>query len=551
MTNELQEKIKKEIEINENHINNFPLETETGTKKMKEKFHRKAVEERNAYIEKEIPKFKEYQKQAYKELYSYVQANTPEDKSNQYNEEQQNLEELLKILPLTNDKISLEMKLGYAHIFYELSEEAGASLKVINACLLDFIQKMKDAQIELTINNFNYSPFTLSYMTALLTNKGQENFDDLMQESFKSIYWECPEIIMHLKRNLLYLVKKNYQKLKEYNHTLATKVVTEKNLTVNSIENVYQNARNELEIKKAKDEYNNIQLFLNKNKNIDDYIEGSPLRNKSFNHLVIKETYHDLTEEEKEVFDREIINLGKHLQVLKEYYRYESIVKDLIGRFKKKEESKTKYVTKQKEIETEEKTREKLYKEYQKANGIGLFARKNETKQAEIKVKMKEQINKLDKLYQELEELEIDIKIAENLTEGSSIYDALIASLSSYTYIEKVMIEKFKDIDVDFNLSNYVKEYLEFIYNPNADFLRKITVLLDYDIARVISEKYELLGIHLDKEEISPDSIDSEIQTVNVVTLVNNIKASNMSIDQMKLICDINKIDYKLEEEIL
>ena len=551
MTNELQEKIKKEIEVNENHINNFPLETETGTKKMKEKFHRKAVEERNAYIEKEIPKFKEYQKQAYKELYSYVQANTPEDKSNQYNEEQQNLEELLKILPLTNDKISLEMKLGYAHIFYELSEEAGASLKVINACLLDFIQKMKDAQIELTINNFNYSPFTLSYMTALLTNKGQENFDDLMQESFKSIYWECPEIIMHLKRNLLYLVKKNYQKLKEYNHTLATKVVTEKNLTVNSIENVYQNARNELEIKKAKDEYNNIQLFLNKNKNIDDYIEGSPLRNKSFNHLVIKETYQDLTEEEKEVFDREIINLGKHLQVLKEYYRYESIVKDLIGRFKKKEESKTKYVTKQKEIETEEKTREKLYKEYQKANGIGLFARKNETKQAEIKVKMKEQINKLDKLYQELEELEIDIKIAENLTEGSSIYDALIASLSSYTYIEKVMIEKFKDIDVDFNLCNYVKEYLEFIYNPNADFLRKITVLLDYDIARVISEKYELLGIHLDKEEISPDSIDSEIQTVNVVTLVNNIKASNMSINQMKLICDINKIDYKLEEEIL
>ena len=31
MTNELQEQIKKEIEVNENHINNFPLETETGT----------------------------------------------------------------------------------------------------------------------------------------------------------------------------------------------------------------------------------------------------------------------------------------------------------------------------------------------------------------------------------------------------------------------------------------------------------------------------------------------------------------------------------------
>lgn len=551
MTNEIQAKIKEEITINENHINNFPLETETGTKKMKEKFHRNAVKERNAYIEKELIKFKEYQKSTYQELYSYVQANMPEDKSNQYKEDQQNLEEMIKILPLTNDKISLEIKLGYAHIFYELSEEAGASLKVINACILDFVQKMKDAQIELTVNNFSYSPFTLSYMTALLENKDKENFDDLMQESFKEIYWECPEIIMHIKRNLQYLVKKNQQKLKEYNHALAMKVVQERNLTINTFENVYQSTRSKLESTKAKDEYNNLQMFLNKVKNIDDYLQGAPLRSKSFNHLVIKETYQELTEEEKQIFDREIINLGKHLQVLKAYYRYESIVKDLIERFKKKEESKTKYAAKQKEIEAEEKIREKLYKEYQKANGIGLFARKNETKKAELKVKIKEQINKLDKLYQELEELEIDIKIAENLTEGSSIYDALITSLSSYSYIEKIMIEKFKDADADFNLSNYVKEYLEFIYNPNADFLRKITVLLDYDIATVVSEKYELLGIHLDKEEITEDTIDSEIQTVDVVTLVNNINASNISIDKIKLICDINKIDYKLEEEIL
>lgn len=551
MTNELQEKIKKEIEVNENHINNFPLETETGTKKMKEKIHRKAVEERNAYIEKEIPKFKEYQKQAYKELYSYVQANTPEDKTNAYHEEEQSLQELLKILPLTNDKISLEMKLGYARIFYELSEEAGSSLKVVNMCILDFIKKMKDAGIELTIDNFNYSPFTLAYMTDLLKNKNQERFDDLMQESFKNIYWECPEIIMHIKRNLQYIVKKNYQKLKEYNKHLADQILKEKNLTQETIETVYQSTRATLESKIEKDEYNNLQKFLNKMKNIDDYTIGAPLRSKSFNHLVIKDTYQELTEEEKQVFDRESINLGKHLQVLKEYYRYESIVKDLIERFKKKEESKTKYQTKEKEIDTEEKAREKLYKEYQKANGIGLFARKNETKKAEIKVKMKEQINKLDKLYQELEELEIDIKLTENLNEGSSIYDTLIASLSSYKYIEKSMIEKFKEADTDFNLSNYVKAYLEFIYNPNADFLRKITVLLDYDIATVISEKYELLGIHLEKEEITEDAIDTEIETVNVVSLVNNINASNISIDKIKLICDINKIDYKLEEEIL
>ena len=49
-------------------------------------------------------------------------------------------------------------------------------------------------------------------------------------------------------------------------------------------------------------------------------------------------------------------------------------------------------------------------------------------------------------------------------------------------------------------------------------------------------------------EEISADTIDTAIQTVGVVALINNIKASNMTIEEMKLICDIDKIDYTPEE---
>lgn len=551
MTNELYEKIKKEIEVNENHINNFQLEAENGTKKMKEKFHRQAVENRNAYIRKQLAIFKEYQRTTYQELDDYVKTASPQDKSKEYEQESKSLQELLKLIPFVNDKISLEMKLGFAHIFYELSEKTEASLNIINTCILDFINKMKEAKIELTIDDFNYSPFTVAYMKTLLENKDQANFDDVMQECFKGIYWECPEIIMHIKRNLVVLVKKNYNKLKEWNETLTKSLLMEKGLTKETLEETYQQKTSELENKIEKDEFNNLQRFLNKTKNVDDYTIGAPLRSKSFNQLVMKETYQELTSEEKKVFDKESINLSRHLKILKEYYRYESVIKDLIERFKKKEEAKTKYDAKVKEIEKEEKTREKLYKEYLKANGIGFLARKNSTKMAELKVKMKEQINKLDKLYQELEELEIDIKIASNLTEGSSIYDALIVSLSSYPYIEKVMVEKFKDTDADFELGNYVKQYIEFIYNPNAEFLHKITVLLDYDIAQVISEKYALLGINIDKDEIGVDTIDAEIETVNVVALVNNIINSNMSIEEMKLICDISKIDYKIEDEIV
>lgn len=551
MTNEIQAKIKEEITINENHINNFPLETETGTKKMKEKFHQKAVKERNLYIQKELDKFRQYQKQTYIELDDYVKKSLPLDKSGVYNQENEILQKLLQIIPFINDKISLEMKLGFAHIFYKLSEETNSSLNTINTCILDFITKMNQAKIELKVTDFNYSPFTLSYMTTFFQTKGQENFDDIMQTCFKEIYWECPEIIMHLKRNLISIVRKNYQKLKEYNIEVSKKLLQEHNLTKENINQTYKRKKLQLQELIEKDEYYNLEKFLTKKKNIDDYIENAPLRTKSFNQLVIRNTYQELLEEEKNVFDKESINLQRHLKVLKEYYRYESIIKDLINRYKKKEESKTKYVAKEKEITQEEKVREKLYKEYQKASGIGFLARKNPTKMSEIKVKIKEEINKLEKLYQELEELEIDIKIASNLSEGSSIYDALITSLSSYSYLEKVMVEKFKETDADFELQNYIKQYIEFIYNPNADFLHKITVLLDYDIAAVISEKYALLGINVKTEEITPDNIDTQLQTVDVVSLINNIKKSNISIEKIKLICDINKIDYKVEEEIL
>lgn len=551
MTKELQDTIKKEIEVNENHIDNFPLETETGTKKMKEKFHRKAIEERNAYIEKELPKFKEYQKGTYQELDNYVKNVFPPDKTNEYEDEKKYLEELLNMIPFIDEKVSLEIKLGFAHIFYKLSEKTESSLITINESITDFINIMKKANIELTSNDFNYSPFVKEYMETFLSTQGQENFEDIMQTNFKEIYWECPELIIHIKRNLIMLVKKNYSILKTYCSTMTNEMLEKKGLTKDNILKVYQEKLLMLEDKIDKDEFLNLQMFLGKSRNVDDYTEGAPLRSKSFNQLVIKDTYAELTEEEQKVFDLESINLGRHLEVLKEYYNYESIIKDLIEKFKKKQESKTKYDAKNKEIEIEEKNREKLYKDYLRATGIGFLAKKNESKMAEIKVKIKEVVNKLTTLYQELEELEIDVNVGKYLTESSSVYDLLVTSLSSYIYIENILVEKFQDIDVDFNLTNYVKRYMKFIYNTNADFLHKITALLDYDIAEVISEKYALLGMNVEKDAISQDSIDTTISAVKVTTIINNIKKSKMTIEEMKLICDIKKIDYTIEDEVL
>ena len=49
--------IDKEISINTEHVNNFKLETSSGTKKMKEKFYHNAVKERNEYVKKQLSIF--------------------------------------------------------------------------------------------------------------------------------------------------------------------------------------------------------------------------------------------------------------------------------------------------------------------------------------------------------------------------------------------------------------------------------------------------------------------------------------------------------------
>ena len=194
---------------------------------------------------------------------------------------------------------------------------------------------------------------------------------------------------MHIKRNLIALVKKTLSKIKEYNKERVDRWLQEKTLTRQNIIEIYQQKMLELQTKKEKDEFRNLQKFLDKNKNIDDYTEGAPLRNKSFNQLVIKETYKELSEEEKKVFDKETITLGRHLNILKEYYRYESIIKDIIERFKKKEEAKTKYDAKEKEIQAEEKVREKLYKDYQKSKWNWLSSKKKSCENGRIKSKNK------------------------------------------------------------------------------------------------------------------------------------------------------------------
>ena len=86
--------ISRAIEIDKNHINNFPLESEVGTKRMKENFHKNAVIQRNNYVKQQQDIFNLYTKQVYKEMKSRVDKYFPSNKNAFYDGEKKKMLEI-------------------------------------------------------------------------------------------------------------------------------------------------------------------------------------------------------------------------------------------------------------------------------------------------------------------------------------------------------------------------------------------------------------------------------------------------------------------------
>ena len=248
----------------------------------------------------------------------------------------------------------------------------------------------------------------------------------------------------------------------------------------------------------------------------------------------------------------EILDLSKTLSMLKLYYRYEFIIKDIQEKFSKRVENKNVYENKLKEIKKEESKRKKIFSNYLKGNGIGFLAKKDDKKISSSKLEMNEQIIKLYNLYAELHDLEIVYNINKNLSDVSSLYDLFMLAYSSYFYLEKIFIDKFSEDD-NFIFSDELNKYFEFIYNPDNEFLTKINGFVAYDIADIISDKYKLFEINVDKDSIMKDSIDSTIDTVNFIKLIKDISDSNLSLYEINFIVkykEFDEIDVDLVETV-
>ncbi len=517
------------MDINKNHIDHFILETDEGTKKVKDAFYKQAAENRNHYIDvqlEEIGKCKSIiEREISKRLSTYLSC----DKSSEYEKEEEKVDEALELVKL-HLNISTSFKLGLDYWIASIDDDA--SLEMMNTSIQNFIDAFHTFGIDLTIDDFKYTMFTEKYMNTFF-EKGD------LTSSFEKIYFSCPSLKLQLKMNLSFIVKKYNDALNTYLTQYKNNLYQKFNVTDDNVIEHYISLRKDLGVKMAMDPYSHLKSFLDGDLKITDYLEDSTLRVKNYNLFAMNDDYAALSDDEKKDFNAATMDLYVTLNVLDKYYKYENVIKDLLKRYKDKDSVKSQFTNKKKELDKAEKERLGIYKDYLKANGIGFFAKYNEDKIKNSMLRMNEQVKMIHDLQVELEDLEITNNL-NLLSDSSSIYDLLNVSLLSFPFLEK-NLEKDEDFD-GVKLEDIIHEYFRFIYNPNNGFMRKINVLTDYNIASIVAEKFRLLKLNITDEMLSSDNLSLTMESARFINVVQNVDRSDYNVHMIDNICRMNEI---------
>lgn len=526
--------ITKRISINEDYINNYVLQQETGTKKVKETFYKNAVNNRNNYINKELNLFNKYKKDVYMELIQRKNKLLPKDKTEEINKNKEQEEKAKNIFIYTSSIFPFDYKLRFNFLLSKVKE--GMSLKELNKIIKEIIEIFNKADIELKPKDFGYTMFTYEFMNTYLFNINNNNFEEITLKKFNELFYACPTLILQLKYSFYNIIRKNQKQLETYINKLN------KNQTEKETLNNYLQSRTKYEESYDKDEFYNLNSFLDKKKNITDYIDDSPTRIKYFNTFEPNNDFSKLKDEVKTTYHDSIIDLYNTLRTLKDFYRYEDICKAILKLYDERKDNTIAYNSKKKELDQENKKRETFYKEYLKATKKSLFSKPNKEKERLSKLHMNESFDKIVTLNNEICELELSNILNKKLNDASSLYDLFASSYQSYEYLEKQFYKLFEK-ETDFDLEKEFERYFYFIFSPYNFFLRKVNAKGGYDIATIVSEKYTLLNINLSKEDIVSDKIDSKIMDTSFIKKVYDVESSNITFKQINFIVKVNSID--------
>ena len=440
-------------------------------------------------------------------------------------------------------------KLEFDKITHNLDCFFEGNLDFVNQNIKLFVDKFNDLGIELTENDFNYSPYTNEYMKTFFEELSDGNIaSEKLKKSFEKIYWKCPDIVTHIEVNMRYIYYQNSKKIEKEVNDRNAKILTQMNLDKNGLVRCYFELNKELLTLERTDSKDLLDKFVNDEWKIKDF--GDKEMSVLYERLSAKNYFESTPEEQEEIND----NFVKLLNTLHEYdayIKYKYIIDDLKKKYKNKEALKDSYEKKNKELRKKEQELIKENKQNKKnikrcKSPFFIFVRKKlERKIYEFPVASNSQIKEIKNMYLELDEEIVNSRIAEFVDDNCTIKYMFKIAISFYTYAYKLIKEYYKDDDID--IAQELQGLIDFINQPYKVMLNNIKLAEEPEITSIISNRYKILNINIEQEDLE-ENLESIIDDVEKIVDYYNIKKSNLNMDDIAFMEKVKPMIAKMNK---
>lgn len=539
--NNFLEFLNKDIEGKKNHLESMPTKTKTNKKKV------------NETIESYIEKYKDYQDKLFK--YMTVKASalskvsSPED-INKLKEQTVSLEHVKFLLNPSNTYLE---KMGFDTLIYQINNYYTLNFKSLNVIINGFLDKFDQAGITLKSSDFDYTCFVHEYMTAFLDVRNHKDKSyEKVSEIFEQIYWMNPEIIEHIELNFRKLIRKNSKKFNSYVHSLQKEEMSKYKVKnyADCLEKL-QEAYVELNMKQKETIKDIIELSKSGAIDIEQYLESSKVRTQAYQSL-ISDT---MNLDDKAKMSNICVALEKlkyNINELASYIEFKAIFRD----FKEKYEKTLKDLTTKKQdnktfkdIEVQiDKKEEELAKLNKKiySGKPGLFSFKNEQELKNLKMESVLKAKELYGLYKKYDEEYFNGEVMQVLSPNMSISDVLNLYYS-FDYFKKIALQKTYKLTTYEEVITYSDSFDLFAMNPSNVIIDGVALFQDFNIPRIIGNKYRLSDIHIEEEDLTEDNLKPLLAKVSLILRTYKIDNSSTTVEKIWFITKVHK--YKLKKE--
>lgn len=452
-------------------------------------FLENATKVKNEYqeIKKQVLEEIDKRVQSYNTISSYPELSKLQDIMN-------NIEDNL---PFLNPLNSSYEKTGMNEIIYDISKYYKGNLEKVNQDILEALKKFKEINISLSSKDFNYSPFVQEYMETYF-QEINDIYSDKMKDKFEQLYWRCPAIITHIELNLRYLFNKYKKTFDKYIEKKEKEFLSKIAKSKAEISTVYGEVKNAYDELMRKDVYLYFHKFINKEVKVTDYTIDK-----------IGKLYSQFTDDDQtSLYNLNFLKLSYSLNEYKNYVENNYIIDAVMEIYKEKDKYKNASKLKQKEIAKEE---AKLFKWNNKHRVTKEITRKDK-----LELAIMNSIQTLYRLYSEFDELVFNERVSLTLEDNSSIELLLQLVASHYINLVQFIKKQIPDIEEE-ELDIKVNNLKYFLLNPYNTIINNLDISQEYNIPMIISDKYNLMNLHISIESLVDSNLENLIDQINMI----------------------------------